>query len=108
MSGEHVRDHIEIAIEQARDRVSDRIDQLDERLRDQLDFRKVASEHAPQIIATGAVLGFLIGWGVPKVILRSIQIGVPLALAIRVVQKRRAAAEPDASSIAEAQSESLM
>lgn len=107
MSREHARDHIETAIERARDRVSDRIDQLDERLRDQLDFGRMAGEHAPQVVAAGAVLGFLVGFGVPKVILRSIQIGVPLLLAVRIVQKRRAAPDDDAP-FATAQSESLM
>lgn len=106
MSREHVRDHIEIAIERARDRVGDRIDQLDERLRDQLDFGKMAADHAPQVVAAGAVLGFLVGFGVPKVILRSIQLGVPLWLAVRIVRKRRAA--PDDGALATAQSESLM
>lgn len=89
MKNEHVKQHIEVAIDRARERVSDRIDALDGKLRDQLDFQKVAGEHAPQIIAAGVAFGFLVGLGVPKVLLRSIQIGVPVWLAVRVVRKRR-------------------
>lgn len=90
------RESIEDAIEKARDNVAGRIDEIDRRLRSQLDFKQIAGDHAPQVIATGAVLGFLLGYGIPKVLLRSVQIGVPLWLAIRVVKKRvDAAAEDD-------------
>ena len=80
---------IEREIERARDGVSDRIDELDSRLRTQLDFKSAAREHAPQIVAGGAVLGFLVGFGFPKPLKRLIQIGVPLALiAYKVKQSR--------------------
>ena len=80
---------IEREIERARDGVSDRIDELDSRLRTQLDFKAAAREHAPQLVAAGAVLGFLVGFGVPKPLKRLIQIGVPLALiAYKVKQSR--------------------
>lgn len=71
---------IESEIERARDGVSDRIDELDAKLRTQLDFKSAAREHAPQIVAGGAVVGFLIGFGFPKALRRVIQIGVPLAV----------------------------
>ena len=87
----HVKDHIEIAIDRARDRVSERIDALDQKLRDDLDVKRIAGEHGPQLIAAGAAFGFLLGFGIPKVLLRSAQIGVPLWLAMRVVKKRREA-----------------
>jgi hypothetical protein len=80
---------IEREIERARDGVSDRIDELDSRLRTQLDFKAAVREHAPQLVAGGAVLGFLIGFGFPKPLKRLIQIGLPLALiAYKVKQSR--------------------
>ena len=80
---------IEREIERARDGVSDRIDELDSRLRTQLDFKAAARKHAPQLVAAGAVLGFLVGFGFPKTLQRLIQIGVPLALiAYKVKQSR--------------------
>ena len=80
---------IEQEIERARDGVSDRIDELDSKLRKQLDVKSAASEHAPQLMAGGAVVGFLVGFGFPKPLQRLIQIGVPLALlAYKVKQSR--------------------
>ncbi|HVR44404.1 MAG TPA: hypothetical protein VMS56_13280 [Thermoanaerobaculia bacterium] len=92
MSPERARDQIETAIDIARERVSDRIDELDRRLRDQLDLGKAAGDHAPQLLAAGAVFGLLVGLGIPKVLLRSIQLGVPIWLAVQIVKKRRDAA----------------
>jgi hypothetical protein len=80
---------IETEIERARDGVGDRIDELDARLRKQLDFESMAREHAPQIVAGGAVLGFLVGFGLPKLLKRAIQIGVPLALVAYKVKTSR-------------------
>lgn len=71
---------VERAIEHARDNISVRIDELDERIRTQYDVKQFASEHATQIVAGGAVLGLLIGFGFPKPLRRLIQIGVPLGL----------------------------
>jgi len=72
---------IEREINRARDGIGDRIDELDTKLRRQLDFATMASEHAPQLMAGGAVVGFLVGFGFPKALKRVIQIGVPIALA---------------------------
>lgn len=80
MTVEDQKVHIEQTIERARDGVSSRIDELDERLRTKLDFRTMAREHAPQIIAGGAVLGFLIGFGFPRPLRKIVAIGIPLAL----------------------------
>jgi hypothetical protein len=80
---------IETEIERARDGVGDRIDELDARLRKQLDFESMAREHAPQIVAGGAVVGFLVGFGFPKLLKRAIQIGVPLALVAYKVKTSR-------------------
>ena len=59
---------VEHAIERARDGVSERIDELDRRLRTTLDFKSQAAEHAPQLVAGGAVVGFLVGFGFPKAV----------------------------------------
>jgi hypothetical protein len=83
---------IESEIERARDGVGDRIDELDARLRKQLDFEAMAREHAPQLAAGGAVVGFLVGFGFPKLMKRVIQIGVPVALVAWGVKQSRAAA----------------
>lgn len=82
---------IEREIERARDGVGSRIDELDTRLRKQLDVRTLAREHAPQLIAGGAIVGFLVGFGFPKLLRRALQIGIPLALiAWKVKQSRDA------------------
>ena len=81
---------IEHEINRARDGVSDRIDELDSRLRRRLDFATMASEHAPQLIAGGAVVGFLFGFGFPKQLKRVIQLGVPLVVAAYKLQQLRA------------------
>jgi len=81
---------IERAIDRARDGVGERIDELDRRLRTSLDMKSAAAEHAPQIIAGGAVLGFLAGFGFPKPLRRALSIGIPLALIAMKFRKSRA------------------
>jgi len=83
------KQQLEHTIVTARDGVSERIDELDRRLRSTLDVKSAASEHAPQIIAGGAAVGFLVGFGFPKVFKRIIQIGVPLALVAWKVKQSR-------------------
>lgn len=85
--------HIERAIERARDGVSERIDELDAKLRTQLDFKTIARQNAPAIVAGGAVIGFLVGFGLPKILKRTIQIGIPLALIVYKVRQSKAAAD---------------
>jgi hypothetical protein len=72
----------------ARDRVGDRIDELDRRIRKQLDVKSIASEHANELVAGGAVIGFLVGFGFPKVVKRILQIGIPVTLIAMQVKKR--------------------
>lgn len=85
---EHAREHIEIAIERAREGIGERIDAIDSRIRSRLDFGKMVGDHAPEFLAIGFGVGFFIGFGVPKLLSRSIQLGVPLLLAIRTAKKR--------------------
>ena len=93
IEADHLKQHIEVAIERARDGVGERIDAIDKRLRSSLDFKQIAADHAPQLLATGAAIGFLIGFGAPRVITRAVQLGIPLAIAIQIVKKRRAASD---------------
>ncbi len=83
------KQQIEAQIERARDGVGDRIDELDQRLRTTLDFKALAREHAPQIIAGGAAIGFLVGFGLPKPLKKLIGLAIPVALiAYKVKQSR--------------------
>jgi hypothetical protein len=86
---EHQKQHIEIAIERARDGVSNRIDELDRVLREKLDVTSAAADKAPQIIAGGAVVGFLVGFGFPKVIKTALKLGIPLAVAAFAIKKAK-------------------
>lgn len=86
---EHIKEHIEVAIERARDGMSERIDEIDQRLRASLDFKQIAGDHAPQLLAAGAAVGFLVGFGAPKVLTRALQLAVPIAIAVKVVKSRR-------------------
>lgn len=88
MAIENEKHEVEQAIERARDGMSERIDELDRRLRTSLNFQAMASGHAPQLVAGGAVLGFLAGFGFPKALRRAISIGIPLALAAMQIRKR--------------------
>ena len=80
---------IEHEIERARDGIGTGIDDLDRKLRSSLDFQSFASEHAPQLIAGGAVVGFLVGFGFPRPLRRILSLGVPLVLAAYKVKRSR-------------------
>ena len=77
---ENEKQNIEREIERARDGVGRDIDELDHKIRRTLDPQSFASEHAPQLMVGGAVVGFLVGFGFPKPIMRVMQLGAPLAL----------------------------
>jgi len=80
------RQNIERAIERARDGVGEHVDELDRQLRESLDFSKKAAEHAPVLLAGGAVLGLLAGMGFPKKLTRAIQLAVPLLIVAKVAK----------------------
>ncbi len=83
------KEAIERAINQARDGVGQSIDELDRQLRKKLDVEAIASRHAPQLVTGGAVVGFLVGFGFPKLLKRALQVGVPLALVAYGVKRWR-------------------
>src|SRR4051812_48490637 len=83
------RASIEREIGRARDGVGERIDELDRRLRTTLDVKSLGSAHAPKIIAGGAVLGFLVGFGLPKTLRRIVGIGLPLAFVAMKIKSAR-------------------
>ncbi len=83
------KETIEHEIERARDGLGIGIDELDRKLRSSLDFQTFATEHAPQLAAGGAVVGFLVGFGFPKPLRRIISLGVPLALLAYKVKQAR-------------------
>ena len=87
------KQEIERSIERARDGVSDRIDELDRRLRTSFDFKAKAAEHAPELIAGGALIGLLVGFGFPKVFKLALKIGIPVALVAYAVKLRNGAGE---------------
>ncbi len=74
------KQNVERAIVAARDGIGQSIDELDRQLRRTLDVKSLAAKHAPQLVAGGAVVGFLVGFGLPRALKRIVQVGVPVAL----------------------------
>jgi hypothetical protein len=81
--------HIQRAIVRARDGVGERIDELDRTLRTKLDPVAVARTYAPQLIAGGAVVGLLVGFGLPKILRRAITWGVPIGILAMTIKSAR-------------------
>lgn len=100
-SDEAVRVQIERSIEAAREGISGGIEELDRRLRTEFNLNRIASEHAVQLMGAGAAIGFVFGVGVPRAILRLIQIGVPIGIAIAVAKRVHEASDEEASEPAE-------
>jgi hypothetical protein len=98
MAIEHEKKEVEQAIERARDGVSGHIDELDRRLRTSFDFSNFAAEHSKELVAGGAVVGFLVGFGMPKMLRRTVSIAVPLALIAMKIRKARLAGGDGTSS----------
>jgi hypothetical protein len=94
-SDQSIREQIERSITEARDGLSEKIDQLDQKLKDELDFSRLASEHAAQLMGAGAAIGFVLGLGVPRAILRLLQIGVPIGLAVAIAKRVQEIREED-------------
>src|SRR5687767_15254956 len=80
---------IETQIVRARDGVGDRIDELDRHLRTTLDPKMLARSYAPNLIAGGAVLGVIVGFGLPKVFRKLVTWGVPIAIIAVTIKNAR-------------------
>lgn len=85
------KEHIQRAIVRARDGVGDRIDELDRHLRTNLNPKTLARTYAPHLIAGGAVLGIVVGFGFPKVFRKLITWGVPIGIIAMTVKNAREA-----------------
>ena len=83
------KEYIERAIVRARDGVGERIDELDRHLRSNLDPKALATTYAPQLLAGGAVLGVIVGFGLPKVLRKLVTWGVPLAIVAMTIKNAR-------------------
>jgi len=86
---------IEQEIERARDGIGTGIDELDRKVRSTMNVQTFASEHVPQLMAGGAVIGFLVAFGFPKPLRRILSLGVPLALAAYKVKQSRSSSNGD-------------
>lgn len=85
------KQQIQTQIVRARDGVGDRIDELDRRLRNDFDPKTLARTYAPHLIAGGAVLGLVVGFGLPKVFRKLVTWGVPIAIIAVTVKNAREA-----------------
>ena len=83
------KQYIERAIVRARDGVGDRIDELDRHLRTNLDPKTLARTYAPHLVAGGAVLGIIVGFGLPKVFRKVVTWGVPLGILAMTIKNAR-------------------
>lgn len=83
------KQYIERAIVRSRDGVGERIDELDRHLRSTLDPKTLARSYAPHLIAGGAVVGVIVGFGLPKVFRKLVTWGVPLAILAMTVKNAR-------------------
>jgi hypothetical protein len=83
------KQYIERAIVRSRDGVGERIDELDQYLRDNMNPKTLAKTYAPQLIAGGAVLGVIVGFGLPKVFRKIVTWGVPVAILALTIKNAR-------------------
>ncbi|MFP5245112.1 MAG: hypothetical protein ACLGH0_00365 [Thermoanaerobaculia bacterium] len=83
------KQYLERAIVRARDGVGERIDELDRHLRTNLDPKTIARSYAPHLVAGGAVVGIIVGFGLPKVFRKLVTWGVPLAILAVTVKNAR-------------------
>jgi hypothetical protein len=82
------KESIERQIHAARNGVGQSIDELDRQLRKTLDIEAIAAEHSPELVVGGAVVGFLVGFGAPKMLMRLVGVVVPGVIAWKVRQGR--------------------
>lgn len=80
---------LERAILRARDGVGDRIDELDQHLRANYDPKTLARSYAPHLVAGGAVVGILVGFGLPRIFRKVVTWGVPVAILAMTIKNAR-------------------
>lgn len=85
------KEHIQRAIVRARDGVGERIDELDRHVRTNLNPGSLARNFAPALIGGGAVLGVIVGFGLPKVFRKLVTWGVPIAIIAVTIKNARQA-----------------
>jgi hypothetical protein len=85
------KQYIERAITRARDGVGDRIDELDQHLRTNLNPTTIARTYAPHLVAGGAVVGLIVGFGLPKIFRKVVTWGVPLGILAMTIKNVREA-----------------
>ncbi len=83
------KEHIQRAIVRARDGVGSRIDELDQHLRSTLDPKTLVRSYAPHLIAGGAILGVVVGFGLPKVLRKLVTWGVPIGILAMTIKNAR-------------------
>jgi len=98
---DHVKRHIELAIDRAREGVGEHVDALDRHLRESLDFKAKAANNAPALLAAGAAVGFLAGFGLNDKAARVLKIAVPLLLVAKVAQARFGTHDSETSGLAD-------
>ena len=90
-SADEQKRDIETQIVRARDGVGRNIDELESHLRTNLDPKTLARTYAPHLIAGGAVLGLIVGFGLPKVFRKLVTWGVPIAILAVTIKNAREA-----------------
>lgn len=95
------KQNIERAIDRARDGVGEHIDELDRHFRTKLDPKSLATEYAPQLMVGGAVLGILVGFGLPKLFRRAVTFGVPIAILAMTIKNARQCQPTDVSDFSD-------
>jgi hypothetical protein len=88
------RTTIEASIENARKGAADRIAAIDRKIRGDIDkfrgdidFKRIAGENAPQLIAAGVAAGIVLGYALPKPLFRMVQVAAAVGVATVVAKK---------------------
>ncbi|MDQ3282376.1 MAG: hypothetical protein M3Q69_13325, partial [Acidobacteriota bacterium] len=63
--------------------------ELDRYLRENMNPTTLARTYAPHLIAGGAVLGVIVGFGLPKVLRKVVTWGVPVAILALTIKNAR-------------------
>lgn len=85
---------LETSIAKAREATAERVEAIDRKirgdlrkLRNEIDFSRIAGENAPQLVAAGVATGIVLGYALPKPLLRMVQIAAAVGVATVVAKK---------------------